>query len=472
MEGIRRIKRIRCIRSIEGKLYDRSAIDFNHLLFDRRKIWALLIPLMGEQLLTSLMGMADSLMVTRVGSAAISAVSLTDSINVLMIQIFTALATGGTIICSQYLGHEDLKRANHAAEEVLLSITLISAALGLTCVLFRLPILHLVFGKVERAVMKNAQIYFLVTGISFPFLAIYQACAAFYRAGGNSRFPLTISVIGNVMNIIGNAVYIFAFHWGVFGAALSTLLSRIFIAVVMLYFLHKPRQPIVLKDLLHVRPDLPMIRRILAIGIPSGIENGMFQFGKLAIQSSVSTLGTAAIAAQAMAIILENLNGIAAIGIGIGLMTIVGQTLGAGRTEEAKYYIIKLTFYSFFVMIAGCLLIRALTGPILFLSGMERASSVMVISMMNFITIMKILVWTPAFIPAYGFRAAGDVRFSMIFSTISMWTARVLLVTLLIRVFGFGPIAVWYGQVLDWAVRAAVYTWRYFSGRWLRHKII
>ena len=320
---------------LKNRVYDAAKIDWDHMMFDRSAIWKLLIPLMIENLLASFMGMADSMMVTRIGSAAISAVSLTDSINNLVIQLFSAMATGGTILCSQYIGSGDPKKANAAARQVVLSMTSIAIVITLFSEALNTQILRLVFGSVEPAVLSAAETYFRFTAASFPFLGLYQIGAAFYRAGGNSRFPMKVSVISNVMNIIGNAIFIFGFGWGVAGAALSTLLSRILAAIILFVFLRKPKQVIVLRDY-RIQPDFDMIARILAIGIPSGIENSMFQFGKLAIQSSVSTLGTTAIAAQAMAIIFENINGIGGLAVGIGLMTMVGQTLGAGRKEEAN----------------------------------------------------------------------------------------------------------------------------------------
>lgn len=200
-------------------------------------------------------------------------------------------------------------------------------------------LLYLILGQVEEAVMKDSLVYFLITVLSYPFLALFNVGAAFYRAGGNAKFPMKVSVISNITNICGNAFLIYAFKWGVGGAALSTLLSRVFSTVVIFYCLCKPGQVIVLRDYIKIRPDFPLIWKIMAIGIPAGIENGMFQFGKLAIQSTVSAMGTTAIAAQAMTNIMENVNGVAGIGVGIGLMTVVGQCMGAGRKEEAKYHI-------------------------------------------------------------------------------------------------------------------------------------
>ncbi len=459
------------IRRLEAKVYDRSQVDFNHLLFTGPDLKKLLIPLIIENMLTAFMGMADSLMVTRVGSAAISAVSLTDSINNLVIELLQALAAGGTIICSQYIGAGNRKRSNQAARQVVLAVLVISIGIMLSCLIFRGPILRVIFGSVEPAVMTAALTYFFFTALSFPAIGLFQVGAAFYRAGGNSRFPMTVSVISNVMNIIGNSIFIFVFHWGVMGAALSTLLSRIFAAVVLMGYLRLPRQDIVIRDYKSIRPDFSMITRILSIGIPAGIENSMFQFGKLAIQSSVSTLGTTAIAAQAMTIIFENLNGIGAAAVGIGLMTVAGQTLGAGKLEEAKYYFLKLMWIGEMVVLISCAAVYVIAEPAMVLSGLVPEARVMSMQMLTFISLVKLVIWVPAFIIPYGLKAAGDVRFTMISSSLSMWLLRVVAATVLIRVFGFGPIAVWIGMALDWLVRAVLYTWRFLSGKWI-HQVI
>lgn len=292
------------------------------------------------------------------------------------------------------------------------------------------------------------------------------------RSQNNSRNPMIISVISNFMNIGGNAILIFGLGMGVEGAAISTLISRIFCAVVVIWQLRNNNEPICIRNYFAIRPDWYLIKKILFIGIPSGIENSMFQFGKLAIQSTVSTLGTVAIAAQAMTNILENLNGIAAIGIGIGLMTVVGQCLGAGRKDEAIYYIKKLSWLSEAVIIASCLLVFALTKPITMLAGMEPASAKLCFFMISFITIVKPVSWVLSFIPPYGMRAAGDVKFSMITSCCTMWLCRVSLCIYLCRVWGFGPISVWIGMFSDWTLRAIIFSIRFHSRKWLNHRVI
>lgn len=441
-------------------------------MFSNRMIYALLVPVVLEQLLNSIMGTADTMMVSNVGSAAISAVSLVDSINILVIQAFSALAAGGAIVCAQYIGQQNHKKANESARQVLFIITAISVAVSLLCLVFQRPLLRLIFGSVEAEVMRNSRIYFFFTALSFPFIAAYDAAASIFRAQDNTRGPMLISMISNVMNIVGNAIMIWGFHLGVEGAALSTLVSRIFCAVVVLLQLRRDRQPIVVRDYYKIRPDWQMIRRILGLGIPSGVENSMFQLGKLAIQSTVSTLGTVAIAAQAMTNILENLNGIAAIGVGVGLMTIVGQCLGAGRKDEAIYYIRKLCVIAEVILICSCLLVFLLVRPITILGGMEAESAKMCIHMISWITVVKPLVWTMAFIPGYGLRAAGDVKFSMITSCVTMWSCRFCLCVLLIRVFGFGPMGVWIGMFADWTLRGIIFSLRFHSRKWLEHQVI
>ena len=441
-------------------------------MFTNRMIRSLLIPVVLEQLLNSIMGTADTMMVSNVGSAAISAVSLVDSINILVIQAFSALAAGGAIVCAQYIGQRNQERANESARQVLFIITLISIVVSAICLGFKKPLLRLIFGSVEADVMRASEIYFFYTALSFPFIALYDAAASIFRAQDNTKGPMTISMISNIMNIVGNAIMIWGFHMGVAGAAIATLISRIFCALVVLIQLRRDRQPIVVRDYLKIRPDWPMIGRILGIGIPSGVENSMFQLGKLAIQSTVSTLGTVAIAAQAMTNILENLNGIAGIGVGVGLMTIVGQCMGANRKDEAVYYIKKLSVIAEVTIIVSCLLVFILTRPVTMLGGMEKTSADMCWHMVMWITIVKPIMWVSAFVPAYGLRAAGDVKFSMISSCAVMWLCRFCLSVLLIRGLGFGPMGVWIGMFADWTVRAVLFTWRFHSRKWLEHKVI
>ena len=450
----------------------KHSVDKNNLLFSNKALVALLIPIVVEQLLNSFMGMIDTMMVSNVGSEALSVVSLVDSVNNLIVQLFSAMATGAAIVCSHYVGMRDKEGANNAAKQVVISVGVIALVITVFGITFRRQILGIIFGQIEPGVMENAEIYFFFTALSYPFLALFSAGSAIFRSCGNSRYPMTVSVISNVINIIGNYILIFTFDMGVTGAAIATLISRIFCMVAVYVALAKPRQDIVVNDYMNIRPDWSLIKTILAIGIPSGIENSMFQFGKLAIQSTVSTMGTAVIAAQAMTNILESLNGIFGLGVGMCLMTVVGQCMGAGRKEEARYYIIKLCIIAEVGITISCLLVYAMLRPVTVIAGMESTSAALCIEMMTAITIVKPLIWTGSFVPAYGLRAAGDVRFSMTTSIITMWGCRVALCIFLVRTYNMGPMAVWYGMFADWALRSVIFFSRFLSGKWMKKEVI
>lgn len=450
----------------------KHSVDKNNLLFSNKALVALLIPIVVEQLLNSFMGMIDTMMVSNVGSEALSGVSLVDSVNNLIVQLFSAMATGAAIVCSHYVGMRDKEGANNAAKQVVISVGVIALVITVFGITFRRQILGIIFGQIEPGVMENAEIYFFFTALSYPFLALFSAGSAIFRSCGNSRYPMTVSVISNVINIIGNYILIFTFDMGVTGAAIATLISRIFCMVAVYVALAKPRQDIVVNDYMNIRPDWSLIKTILAIGIPSGIENSMFQFGKLAIQSTVSTMGTAVIAAQAMTNILESLNGIFGLGVGMCLMTVVGQCMGAGRKEEARYYIIKLCIIAEVGITISCLLVYAMLRPVTVIAGMESTSAALCIEMMTAITIVKPLIWTGSFVPAYGLRAAGDVRFSMTTSIITMWGCRVALCIFLVKTYNMGPMAVWYGMFADWALRSVIFFSRFLSGKWMKKEVI
>ena len=441
-------------------------------MFSNKALWKLMAPLAFDQLLNSMMGTVGTMVVSNLGSAAISAVSLVDAINVLIVQAFYALAAGGTVVCSQYLGCKKEKEANEAARQLLFITFILSVVIAAICLAANGPLLRLIFGEVEPQVMKYSRQYFIISAISYPFIALYDDGSSIFRAQENSKTPMMISLCANILNLILNILFVWGFHMEVIGSATATMLSRAFSMIAVLFLLRRPELIIRLRGYLGIRPIWSQIRRILYLGIPSGIENSMFQFGKLAIQSTVSMMGTAAIAAQGMTNILENLNGILAIGIGVGLMTVVGECMGAGRKDEAAYYIKKMTAVSEVVVIASCLLIFALVHTITIFGGMEAKSAKMCIFMVGCITIAKPIVWSLAFIPAYGFRAAGDVKFTMVTSALIMWFCRVTLAMFLARVLGFGPIAVWIGMFTDWSVRAIIYSIRFKSGKWMEHQVI
>lgn len=441
-------------------------------MFSNVDLRKLLIPLIIEQVLSGLMGIADTMMVTTVGDTAISAVSCVDSINILVLYLVSALATGGTIICSQYLGRKDRKNAILAGQQVFVVSIALALAIMVFCLVFRRQLLVLIFGQVEASIMDQAMDYFLVTIFSYPFMAIQQTSAAQFRAGGNSKLPMLVTALANVVNVGGNALLIFVFDWGVVGAAVATLISRVINAVILLICQRKEGAPIPFRNYLQIRPQKRLIGMICRIAIPAGFENGLFQFGKLIVQSTVATLGTTAIAAQAMTHTLDTIQSMPSLAVGMGLLTVVGQCVGAGKIEEARQNTKKLCLVSWIILAGLAVGLLGLTGPICAISGLSTEATSLTFKMMTWIMVAKMLFWVPSFTLPNTLRASGDVAFSAIVSAVSMWVFRVLLSFLLCRVFGFGLEGVWIAWFADWVFRMCFYIWRYKSGRWTRKHVL
>ena len=442
------------------------------MMFTRRQIMNLLIPLMLEQILSGLMGIADTMMVTAVGESAISAVALVDSINTLILNLLSALAAGGVIVCAQYLGREQVDRANNAARQVLI----VSLGLGLgtmaLCLALRRPLLSLIFGAVERQVMEQALDYFFITALSYPFLAAQQTAAAVFRAGRRSAPPMVVAAVANGINIAGNAVLIFAFHQGVVGAALATLASRIVSAAVLMALLRDRKLPVNIRDYRRIRPDKAVIGTVLRVGVPTGVENAMFQLGKLMVQSTVATFSTAAIAAHAMTQTLDMVQSMPSIAVGLGLLTVVGQCMGAGRVEEARTYTKRFCLLSEGMLALMSLLVVGATPLITRLSRMTPESGELTFRLLLLISVGKLALWVAAFTLPQGMRAAGDVRFAAGVSAASMWIFRVGLCMVLCRGFGVGLYGVWIAWLCDWLCRGTVYVVRFRSGRWAGHRVL
>ncbi len=436
------------------------------LLFSNRQLYRLLWPLIIEQLLNVLVGMVDVVMVASLGEAAVSGVSLVDSLNQLVIQFLAALTAGGTVVCAQFIGMKNRKMANRSAGQ-LFTITLSgSAVVTAAFLLGGRRLLSLIFGQVEADVMSNAYTYFLITTLSFPFLAIYNSGAALFRSTGNSRVSMNVSLFMNGLNIVGNAICIFGLHMDVSGVAIPTLISRMAAAVLIFFLLQRPGNEIRIHHLADLRPEGRMIHRILSIGIPGGVENGMFQFGKLTLQSLVSTLGTSSIAGYAVACNLVMFLYLPGNALGLGMTTIVGQCVGAQETEQANYYVKKLLVinYAMLAVVAAALGAgRGFWVNIYNLSGEASA----IAAKMTLAHCFAMLVWPLAFLLPNALRAANDAKFTMIVAIVSMWVFRVGLAYLFIKGFGHGVVYVWYAMFVDWIFRMLVFLWRFrgFSKR-------
>lgn len=434
----------------------------------RRLIW----PLVGEQFLAVLTGMMDTVMVANAGESAVSAVSLVDSINVLMINVFAALAAGGAIVVSQYLGTRDETRANLAAKQLVFIVAVLGGGLGVLCAIARSPLLRWLFGAVDPVVMTDAENYFLITALSYPFIAVYNAGAAIFRSMGNSKVSLKASLIANAVNIVGNAICIFGLGWGVVGAAIPTLISRIVGAAMLLWLLRNPILRITLTGWRAFRPDGRMIRRILGIGVPNGLENGMFQIGKILVQSLIATFGTVAIAANAVCNTLCTLPQIPAQAIGLSMTTVIGQCVGANDYDQAVKYGKKLTFLAFLCKAVLCLAFAVALPVVILPFSLSAETAALAKEIMYTYYLFGALIWVMSFTFPNILRAAGDVRFTMIASMISMWAFRIGLSYLLAQRFGMGINGVWYAMYVDWIVRVILFVGRYLSGRWKTKRLI
>ncbi len=441
-------------------------------IFSSRALRRLIVPLIFEQLLAMTVGVADTIMLTSVGEAAVSGVALVDVVNNLVIQVLAALATGGAVVCAQYLGRQDGANARAAAKQLLYTIAGFALLVSALLLPFRRVLLPLIFGALDAPVLENAQIYILLTGLSFPFLAIYNACAAMFRATGNSRVSLLVSVLMNVINIGGNALLIFQCGWGTAGAGTATLLSRAAAAACMLLPVRNRSNPIWLSGLHKISFDWQMVRRILRIGIPSGLENGLFHFGKLSVQTLVAGLGTAAIAANAIVNSISGMLIVPGSAIGLSIITVFGQCMGAGDIAQAKSYLRRLTLLAYACMAVMNLPLPALSKPLIGLFHLTDEATALSVSALPLLGVMHALVWPMAFAFPNALRAAGDARFTMAVSIVSMWTLRVGLSYVFVLLFNMGLAGVYYAMYCDWLLRILCFVPRYLGGKWRRKSVL
>lgn len=441
-------------------------------MFTKEQLKKLILPLIVEQVLAITVGMVDTMMISYAGEAAISGVSLVDMINVLLINIFAAVGTGGAVVVSQYLGHGNKKLACRAAEQLITVSAVISTGIMVLGLLFRAPLLKLLFGTVEADVMRNAMIYFLISAFSFPFLGVFNACAATYRSMGNSKISMKVSIGMNIFNAIGNAILIFGFQMGTAGAALSTLAARILGAVVMMILMKNQKNDvfIIYRNLLAW--ERSMVRRILHIAIPNGVENGLFQLGRVLVVSIISRFGTAQIAANAVANNLDSMGCIAGQAMNLAMITVVGQCMGAGEKEQAVWYTKKLWKFTYKITAAvnGIILLSLpLLLNIYSLSPQAWHYAFILVCIHNG---CAILLWPTSFTMPNALRASGDVKFTMVVSVSSMFIFRIGFSVVLGIYFGLGAIGVWIAMVLDWICRVCFYVWRFCSKKWLNFKVI
>ena len=441
-------------------------------MFTAKDLRKLILPLIVEQFLAVTIGMADTIMVASTGEAAMSSVSLVDAINILLINIFSALATGGAIVASQYLGREDNKRANVAAKQLLLVTTALSVCIMSVCLVGRDPILDLIFGKIEPEVMDNCRVYFFWSALSYPFLAVYNAGAALYRSMGNSKVSMLTSTLMNALNIAGNALLIFGFHMGVAGAAIASLFARVAGAVLITCLLRFRPHIIRLETVFKLDFQPAMIKNILKFGVPTGLENGMFQIGRLMTQGLVATFGLTATTANAIGMSLSAFPQIPGTAIGLAMVTVVGQCIGARRQEEAQRYMLRLTGLAYLAMGLLNLILLTLLPVVIGVYHPSPATAALARELMLYCIACTILLWPASFVLPNGLRAAGDVRFTMTVSIVSMWAFRIGFSYLLAKGLQMGVLGVWIAMTIDWAFRVLCFAVRFFRGKWKDKQLI
>lgn len=437
-------------------------------MFTKESLRKLILPLIFEQILAVTVGMFDVAMVSSVGEAAISGVSLVDMINNLINAIFAALATGGAVVTAQYIGAKREGEACKSAKQILLIAASISMTVMAICLIAKRPILSALFGKIEANVMENALIYFKITAMSFPFLAVYNACAALFRSMGNSKLPMKVSILMNLINISGNAICIFYLKLGVAGVAIPSLVSRAVAAVIMFCLLCNKKNQIHLEGK-SIRPDFRMIKRILYIGIPSGVESGIFQFGRIIVVSIIAGFGTVQIAANGVANTIDSMGCIAGQALSLAIITIVGQCVGAHDEKQVKFYTKKLLKITYMItaVVNTCILVSLpLILKLFSLSPETEKLAYLLIFIHNG---MAILLWPASFTLPNALRACNDVRFAMCLSIFSMFIFRILFSYVLGVWLGLGAIGVWLAMVMDWIFRASLFVWRFVSGKWRKH---
>ena len=435
-------------------------------LFSNGDLRRLIVPLVVDQVLVRTVGLVDTMMISSVGEAAISGVSLVDMINMLINAVFAAIATGGAVIASQYLGHRERDKACEASSQLML-VTLLSALIitALT-LLTRRPLLSILFGQIEADVMAAALTYLTISALSFPFLAVFNSCGALFRSMNDSRTPTVVSLGMNLMNLAGNAILIFGLHMGVAGAAISTLLSRMMAALVMLVLTCNRRRQIFIVPGEMLRPQGMLIGQILYIGIPSGIENGLFELGRIVVVSMISTFGTVQIAANAVANNLDGIGVLAGAAMNLAILTVVGRCVGAHDNEQVRYYTRKLLVIEYAMLAVVNVALLAGLPLILNLYTLSDASRELATKLIFIHNGFAMILWPLALSLPNALRAANDVRFTMVSSILSMVGFRVMLSYVIGVRMEYGALGVWFAMLVDWLFRSVIYIWRFRQGKW------
>lgn len=442
------------------------------MLFSNQDLKKLIIPLIIEQILIMIVGMADTMMVSYVGEAAISGVGLVDMVNNLIITVLTAIATGGAVIVSQYIGSQNKKNAIFASGQLMTITAVISIMIMVVCLVFRHSILSLFFGSIDSDVMRASLTYFFITALSFPFLGIYNSASAMFRSIGKTRIIMYLSLLMNMINIVGNYLGIFIFHAGVAGVAVPTLVSRIVVAVIIFILSCNQHNAVYIKikDILSF--NTTMIQKILHIAIPNGIENGLFTLGRVLVTSIVALFGTSQIAANSVAGSIDQIAVVVVNAMNLAIVTIVGQCVGANQYQQAQHYMKKLMKISYLAtaLIGG--LVIVLLPWILDLYTLSHEAQQLTYVLVIMHNIMAFALHPTSFVLPNGLRAAGDVHYSMYIGIFSMIVFRLGSAFLFGVILNMGILGVWIAMGLDWLCRSVCFVIRLIKGKWKEFRVV
>ena len=441
-------------------------------LYSNKALLYLFIPLLVEYALEFFVGLADSIMVASLGEAAISGVSLVDFLMQLLIFSFSALATGGAVVAGQYLGDRQLDKAKNSATQLVWFSTILSIILMIVVVLLRQILIGVLFGQIEADVWHNADMYLYIVALSIPFIAIYNAGAAIFRTTNDATLPMKIMLVCDVLNILGNAYCIYFLGWDVRGVAIPTVISRVVAAIAVMYFAVDEDYKLHIKRTFRHRFDTKILKKVLQVGIPYGIENGLFQLGRVLVLSLVSTFGTMAIAANSVGYAIGIFSVLPGFAINLGLTAVISNCVGANDYDQARYYNKKCLILVFISHIIINLIIFAILPMVLGIYNLSAETARMTTEMVIWHGIFAIVVWPLSFTIPATFRGAGDSKSVMYISLAVMFTCRIALSYVIADWMGVGVFGTWIAMFIDWYVRAGIYIYRYFSNKWTEYRVV
>lgn len=436
-------------------------------LFTNKQLIMLVIPLIIEQAMNSFVGMVDGMMISSAGEAAISGVSLVDMINAIMLTLFAALATGGAVVTSQYLGARNMEKARRSAGQLVLMAAVLGFVLLAVCELFAGQLIDLFFGSIDADVREASLLYLRITALSFPFMALFNAGAAIFRSIGNSKVSMKVSILMNLINVVGNAICVIGLKMGVAGVAIPTLISRAVAAVIILVLASKRSDSLYVDKKNVFSLESAMMKNILAIGIPNACENSFFSLGRAVVVSFISVCGTVQITANSVANSLDNLAIIVGLAMGMAVVTVVGQCVGAGDHEQTRYYIKKLMLWSYVLLGAVNVAMMIFCPKLIGLySNLSDETVALAYKLVMMHSIFVIPMWPLSFVLPNALRAANDAKFTMWVGIFSMLAMRIGLGGYLCIQMGLGATGIWIGMILDWVIRISFFVPRYLSGKW------